>query len=220
MDAVRVNLGCGLQCPPGWINVDNSMGVKLAKFPIARQLLTKVVPKKWDVLPNPQWAENVQWMDITRRFIFEDNSVDYIYSSHLLEHLTWNEAKFTLSECLLVLKPGGVVRIIVPDLLTIVKGYLADRKTNPHLAAKNFLKNTLYFEIPVPRFFLGLIKFYFRRKNNHHFLYDYEGLKYLLELTGFRGVSLMQYGESRIPGIKEIDIPDRFRGAICVEAIK
>ena len=159
-------------------------------------------------------------MNITRRFDYADNSVDVIYSSHTIEHLTYNEGAFVFKESFRVLKPGGIIRIIVPDFAVTVQTYLNYREKSPHLAAKKFLDDTYYFEIPIPDSLPGLIKYYFKRKNNHHFLYDKEGLEYQLMVAGFVDIRSMKWGESRIPGIEKIDIPERFQGAICLEGIK
>jgi predicted SAM-dependent methyltransferase len=218
--AVKLNLGCGLQCPDGWLNIDSSMGARLSKMPVVKKVLHKVLPSRWGILPNVEWPSNVMWMNITREFPFEENSVDCIYSSHTFEHLSYSEAAFVLKECYRVIKPGGVIRIIVPDLAQIVDNYLSYKERVPHLAAKKLLEETLYFEIPVPNSLHGFIKFHFKRKNNHHFLYDKASLAHQLEQAGFHDISEKNYGISNIENIKEIDIEDRFKGAICVEGIK
>ncbi len=38
-DPIRLNLGCGLQAPSGWINVDGSWNARLAKYPLLRRAL-------------------------------------------------------------------------------------------------------------------------------------------------------------------------------------
>ena len=219
-DKVKLNLGCGLQCPDGWINIDSSMGARLSKFPTLTKVLHSVIPHSWGILPNVNWPSNVKWMDITRRFPFESDSVDCIYSSHTFEHLTYSEASYVLSECNRVLKPRGVIRIIVPDLEQMIDNYLLNKQKIPHLAAKKLMDDSLYFEIPIPDTIKGLMKFYFKKKNNHHFLYDHSGLTYQLEQVGFDGIQSMPYGESKIEDIIDIDIASRFSGAICLEGVK
>ena len=49
------------------------------------------------------------------RLEFEDNTFDFIFSEHFLEHLFLDEAIDLLKECHRILKPNGVVRIVVPD---------------------------------------------------------------------------------------------------------
>lgn len=47
---------------------------------------------------------------------FKDNSIPNIYSSHFFEHLFLKDCKNLLKECLRVLKPNGIIRIVVPSL--------------------------------------------------------------------------------------------------------
>jgi SAM-dependent methyltransferase len=217
---VKLNLGCGLQCPAGWINIDSSIGARLSKFPILSRVLHAVIPKSWGILPNVNWPANVKWMDITKRFCFADNSVDVIYTSHTIEHLTYDEAAFVFKECFRVLKMGGLIRVIVPDLSVMVNSYINNRTQAPHLAAKKLLDDTFYFEIPIPKGFLQLLKFHFRKKNNHYFLYDHEGLAHQLALAGFIDTVSCKCNESKIANIDNIDIESRFQGAICLESAR
>src|SRR5690606_34430458 len=51
-------------------------------------------------------------------------SFDGIYCSHLIEHLDRDHARRFVADCLRVLRPGGVVRFVVPDLECIAREYL------------------------------------------------------------------------------------------------
>jgi predicted SAM-dependent methyltransferase len=55
---------------------------------------------------------------------FEDNYFDFVYHSHVFEHFNKNDGINFMNECIRVLKPGGVIRIVVPDLEQIVREYL------------------------------------------------------------------------------------------------
>ena len=55
--------------------------------------------------------------DLEKGLPFDDDSVDEIFASHILEHL--NELNFVMEECYRVLKKGGIMRIIVPHFSTI-----------------------------------------------------------------------------------------------------
>ena len=90
-----LNIGCGCITHPDWINLDIA--------PISS------IVKSFDL----------------RRGLPEINaSTDVCYSSHVLEHLSTVEAEFLVQECFRVLKSGGIVRLVVPDLEQIVRGYL------------------------------------------------------------------------------------------------
>lgn len=92
----RVNIGCGSVFHPGWINRD-------------------VEP----------FSDAVRARDALRELLFPDSSVDAVYHSHVLEHLRGREGGALLVECARVLRPGGIIRIAVPDLEGIARGYLA-----------------------------------------------------------------------------------------------
>jgi predicted SAM-dependent methyltransferase len=53
-----------------------------------------------------------------------DNTADVVYHSHILEHFTEDDGKKFIGECFRVLKPGGTIRIAVPDLENITREYL------------------------------------------------------------------------------------------------
>lgn len=52
------------------------------------------------------------------KFPFDDSSVDFIYSSHALEHLTKYGFLHVISECYRVLKPNSQLKIVVPYFTT------------------------------------------------------------------------------------------------------
>lgn len=63
------------------------------------------------------------------RLPFEDNTWDYIYASHVLEHIPWHDAVDALKELHRVIRKGGQVEIHVPDFGKIVREwYLKGRK--------------------------------------------------------------------------------------------
>jgi predicted SAM-dependent methyltransferase len=55
---------------------------------------------------------------------FDNSSFDLVYHSHVLEHFSKRDGYFFLSECFRVLKPNGVLRIVIPNLENIVREYL------------------------------------------------------------------------------------------------
>jgi predicted SAM-dependent methyltransferase len=62
--------------------------------------------------------------DLRQPLPFADASFSAVYSSHVLEHFSSAFAPVFLAECRRLLKPGGVLRIVVPDLETIARLYL------------------------------------------------------------------------------------------------
>lgn len=217
---VKINLGCGLQCPDGWINIDNSMGVRISRIPILKTILYFIIPASWKILPNKEWKSNATWMNITKKISYNDNFADCIYSSHTFEHLSYEDAAFVFSESFRIMKSKGIIRIIVPDFEAILNSYLSNKQVSPSEACYVFHKDSGYFEIPVPDTLFGILIFYFKRKNNHRFLYDEMALKKQFENAGFINIQRKKFRESNIACISEIDIESRFANAICMEAEK
>lgn len=90
-----LNLGCGSRFHPEFINIDA-------------------------VSSSP----HVLAYDLNKGIPFPDATFDVVYQSHLLEHFKKENALDFLKECYRVLKTSGVIRLAVPDLEQIVRGYL------------------------------------------------------------------------------------------------
>lgn len=63
-------------------------------------------------------------LDIRNLDVFRDSSVDEIYACHVLEHFPRKETTLILKEWNRVLKPGGLLRISVPDFENVCKLYV------------------------------------------------------------------------------------------------
>lgn len=92
---VYLNLGCGSRYHRAWVNVD----------------LAATDP-------------SIISHDLRRRLPFADDSCDVVYRSHVLEHFQQADGARFLRECFRVCKPGGVIRVVVPDLEAIARLYL------------------------------------------------------------------------------------------------
>jgi SAM-dependent methyltransferase len=56
---------------------------------------------------------------------YDNDSFDFVYHSHVLEHFSKNDGEKLIQECFRVLKPGGILRVAVPDLEMIVRNYIS-----------------------------------------------------------------------------------------------
>jgi predicted SAM-dependent methyltransferase len=92
-----LNLGCGNHYSFGneWINIDF---ISTDKLVIGHNLLSGIP--------------------------FKENEFDLVYHSHVLEHFSKEDGERFMAECFRVLKPGGVIRVVIPDLEVIVREYL------------------------------------------------------------------------------------------------
>lgn len=95
----KLNFGCGTRFADGWDNIDfYSSGPEVRRVNLLRGL------------PYPS------------------SSFDAVYSSHVLEHFTQSQCLAMLRECFRVLKPGGSVRVVVPDIELTIDEYQRVRK--------------------------------------------------------------------------------------------
>lgn len=78
----------------------------------------------WTNIDMVSHAPGVIQHDLRSGLPFDDASFDGVYSSHVLEHLTPDSANAMLVECKRVLRVGGTLRIVVPDLEGIAREYL------------------------------------------------------------------------------------------------
>ena len=74
--------------------------------------------------PGPRGPQFV-YMDATALFPLPDASFDYIFSEHVIEHMSYADGGRMLRECLGVLKPGGRIRIATPNLVRLLGLYAA-----------------------------------------------------------------------------------------------
>jgi predicted SAM-dependent methyltransferase len=149
---VRLHLGSGELPRSSWINVD--------LFGVPVQLV-------WN---------------LNRNLPFADESVDAIFHEHVLEHLSIDHGLRLTAECFRILKPGGVLRIAVPDV-QIYFGYY-NRKAIPE--ARNQTWTPL---MNVLQEFYG---------QGHRVMYDFETLAVLCHAAGFTDVERREFGQSAL----------------------
>ena len=119
---VKVNLGCGLQCLPGWINIDGSLTALFGskKFPFINKILYRLAGSS-DYYSFNAYNKIIQTADLKfynlKNYVpLADDSADIIYCSHFLEHLNKNDGRQFLRECFRSLNKGGLLRLALPDL--------------------------------------------------------------------------------------------------------
>ena len=224
----KLHIGCATITPPGWINVDGSWNAWLAKHSVLRWVIGffHLIPSEKLAI---QWSKDILSHDVVKGLPFPSDYLNAIYASHLLEHLYQEEAKSLLRECLRTLKPGGVIRLVVPDLYSIVLKYMNERQPelqfrgNGKLSPADKLCQGLGMRGQVPPRGNLLYRFYTTVKDfhSHKWMYDKESLMRHLLDAGFVDVSEKMFLESGIAGIEEVERKDRFDNTgICVEGVK
>ena len=221
--AKRLHLGCGLNAPQGWVNIDGSWNARLHRHPrflsflVALRLVSKIEAEA-------NWPRNIMTWDLRKPLPFENTVFEAIYASHMLEHLYYDEATQLLKECHRVLHSGGLIRLVVPDLQALVEDYLSRKSAGNEMAlAANDLLEMMLLR-PKQRPNHGSIRTIYHMTtdfHSHKWLYDQESLGQLLSHTGFINIRRCGYLESRIAGISEVEEENRLaEGTLCLEAGK
>ncbi len=91
-----------------------------------------VVSPDWTNLDFFRDSKAVKSANLLRRLPLPDSSCQLIYSSHFFEHIPRAQIGKFLDECLRVLCPGGTLRLVLPDLESIVMAYLENRRMGLH----------------------------------------------------------------------------------------
>jgi predicted SAM-dependent methyltransferase len=150
-------------------------------------------------------------MDATKTFPFEDDTFDYVFCQHMIEHIGYDDGQFMLRECLRVLKPGGKVRISTPNL-AFVCGLYTDSPSERQKAYIEWSKKTW---IPgAPQASAAFVVNNFFRNWGHQFIYDEATLSEAIKRAGFIDVRGFALNASDDPVFRDLEnaqrLPDGF----------
>ena len=146
---LKLHLGCGKRFIPGFIHIDQ------------------------DYYDHVDYQQNIQDLSI-----FQDDSAELIYVCHCFNYLDEDEATTAVTEWRRVLKPGGVLRIAVPDFASIVRYYVEHGDIRP---------------------LQRLVTGYYKSKDAviyHRAVYDERSLSRLLNSCGFEHVRRYDWRET------------------------
>ena len=124
-------------------------------------------------------------LDFSRGLPFPDQSFDGVFCEHVIEHFTFEDAAQLCTEIARILKPGGVVRIIVPDAERVVRSYIDDP------AALIAYRGTTGLTA------MQVVNDFFRQHYEHQFLFDWETMQRLLGEVGLVAASRCEMADGR-----------------------
>lgn len=173
-----------------------------------------------DISPS---VRDVIYLDATRPFPFGDCVFDYLFSEHMIEHVNYTDGLHIFGECHRVLKPGGKVRIVTPDLRFLIELYQQDKTplqrayiewaTDEHVRGTDSYEDTFVINN-------------FVRDWGHSFIYDERVLRHALEWVGFTDIvrrELNKSEDAELRGLEnEARMPDGFLSleSLALEATK
>jgi SAM-dependent methyltransferase len=172
---LQFQLGSGKTPKSGWVNID---------------LVGDPVDLAWNC---------------ERRLPFGDATVDALFHEHLLEHLPLKSGLDLTLECYRLLKPGGILRVGVPDVARLLRSWLDQ--------PSDFVESVRPGR-PTP--FLAVQEVFYCC--GHRTMYDFETLALLCRAAGFEMIEQRDFGDSRLSPCP--DSEHRRSGTLYVEAVK
>jgi predicted SAM-dependent methyltransferase len=140
-----------------------------------------------------------------------------LYCSHVLEHISLEELRLALGNCYRHLQPGGIFRLVVPDLEIMAKTYINNAQSPE--AAHEFMRITWLGKEHRQRDILSFIKDWLAG-NIHLWMYDYNSLSLELSKAGFKNIRRAKFGDSGIDLFKDIEDPERWTLELGVQCQK
>ena len=147
-------------------------------------------------------------INIKHHLPFRRDYLERIYCEHVLEHVPAESGLTFLREAYRTLKPGGVVRIAMPDLDDLVDGYIHDWRRFDWInwPGHEFVQTKA-----------EMINIAFRWWG-HQYLYNHEELERRLREAGFRSITSCDHGKSEHPDL--VNLETRADSRLIMEAIK
>lgn len=173
----KLHLGCGGNLLSGWLNTDLEPG-----------------------------SPNIARVDLTERLPFEDACFDYMFSEHVIEHLSYSQGLGMLCECHRVLRPGGRIRISTPDLAFLVGLYAAE-KSDVQWRYIDWATASFIRKAPVIADTFVINNFV--RDWGHTFIYDEKVLRVSLYKAGFRAVTRCALNDSSDENLCNLENEER-----------
>jgi predicted SAM-dependent methyltransferase len=173
----KLHIGCGDHLLEGWLNAD-------------------LFPRSADVLH----------LDSTEPFPFDDEQLDYIFSEHMIEHISYAQGLQMLSECHRVLKKNGRIRISTPSLAFLIDLYRANESG---LQAEYIRWATGQFVKSAPCSHATFVINNFVRDWGHQFIYDEEILSASLRTAGFSEITRHELNQSEHEALRNLENEER-----------
>lgn len=143
-----------------------------------------------DIRPDLPHVEHVH--DIQTPLPFEDGTFDEILSQNCLEHISWRRVTLVIRDWGRVLKPGGLLRLKIPDLEYLVRTYLAGQMDD-HIGAA-YVEDARGLLGDYTPSIWATIKLFGGQEypdNFHRAVFDFMTLHRLLETCGFERIERM-----------------------------
>lgn len=245
----KLNLASSTHGHPDWINVDSHPLITILGSPCVHNfmcLVGKIRQKDLSRFPyNLTRPPNFRNVNLGKgQLPFHTDEMQFVYCSHFIEHLPRDVAVIMLGEIFRILQPGGVVRLVTPDLHRIAMIYVEYRagvmveprilqadnptsldpydKINGIFSMKRSCHRPIETLIPVPgaSTLWGAYQHLFGVDLPHQWIYDFDDLQTLLTKVGFVNIEKLERGAGKLPNLDFLDLEKYQWLSLYVEASK
>ena len=196
-----VQYGCGLCAPDGWLNFDASPRLQVERIPGLRFVLRRTVGLLFPANARPG--------DIVAGLPVADRTACGVYCSHVLEHLPRDDLPVALGNTHRMLAPGGLFRLVVPDLQWRALRYSQAAERQDPAAADALLAACALGTHSKKRTIISVLRAGLGR-SEHLWMYDFAALRSLLEQAGFCRIRRCAFGDCGDPMFALVEDRDRF----------
>lgn len=228
-----LNIGCGTKMHWAHNNLDFSPYARLRHhmfFAKMLKLIGFLSDERYQNLLKVD-PQIIRW-NLRKGIPFDSGTFDAVYLSMLLEHIARESSPYLLKECHRVLKEGGIIRVVVPDLEHIVKVYIKSlialengqetaiiqHKAAIHELFDQMVRNEATGtsqQRPFVRLLERLIRGNTAKSGElHRWMYDKYSLKNLVESAGFYNISIKDAFSSSIEGWQKYSLDTNENGSI------
>jgi hypothetical protein len=208
LKGIYAQFGCGCSAPAEWRNFDASPTLRLQRLPI--------IGRRFRGGAYPEFPQGVEFGDVVKGLPLPGGSCRGVYASHVLEHLALDAFRRTLVEVKRLLETGGIFRMVVPDLESLARDYLAS--TAPCPSSEFMERAGLGWKIR-PRGLRGMFRGWIGN-SLHRWMWDERSLGAELRDAGFVGVRRAVFGDSQDRRFGEVEDPGRWDGCLGMECRK
>lgn len=198
-----VHYGCGFSVGKGWINFDASPTLRLERLPVMGPFLARHSGN------GRRFPSSVRYGDIVSGLPIPKGSARGVFASHILEHLSYDDCLVALQNTHDMLQPGGIFRLVVPDLETRARRYLEAVEGGQTGANSEFLRLCHLGQQRRPRSFMGRLRMIYGH-SNHLWMWDEPSMRARLMEAGFAEVRRCQFGDCSDPMFSRVEEEGRF----------
>lgn len=206
----HVQFGCGFTAPVTWRNFDASPTLRFERLPVFGRLYTK---------NERRFPANVEYGDILVGLPVPAGSCTGVFCSHVLQDMSVDECRIALKQTFELMRPGGIFRLVVPDLEYSARRYV---ESNDPLAAVQFMREGKFGVETGPRRLYARVIQSLESSlgSRQRWMWDFKSFAHELRQIGFHNIRRCEIGDCADPLFGDVEVASRFLHALAIECAK